>query len=224
MHEERTVRQVMAEHIWTVHPKEAVEFALRRLAREGSRSAIVTDGGVPVGVFDSVTARASCFNEHEQVEDVMLRDIPSLTEEMTIDEASDRTIAAGADRMPVVDRDGYLIGELTRRDLVAETRSELESSSMPARRAEPRVIDANDPASVLSDAEPGMVAVATDGVRVGVVVDVHIVDETDTWLVVEHGMLNRKRTIVDGNLVDLVDDDVVILSIDQPTFKSLPTR
>ena len=224
MHEERTVRQVMADHIWAVHPKQAIESALRRLSREGSRSAIVSDHGVPVGVFDSVTVREACYKEDEQVEDVMLRDIPSLTEETTIDEASDRTIASGVDRLPVVDREGYLIGEITRRDLVAETRAELESGELRATRAEPKVIDANDPASVLSDAEAGMVAVAADGVRVGIVVDVHIVDVADTWLVVEHGMLNKKRAIVDGGLVDLVDGDVVILSIDQTTFKSLPSR
>lgn len=225
MQEERTVGQIMEDHIRTIHPKEAIDSALRRLLDEGSRSVIVTDRGVPVGLFDAVAVRECDPLEADQVEDVMLRDIPSLTEEMTIGEASDRTVAAGADRLPVVDRDGFLIGELTREDLVAETRPELDSGDMPAQKQEPKqepkVIDANDPTSVLSEAEPGMVAVTTDGVKVGVVVDVHIGDEEHTWLLVEHGMLNKKRTIVDGDLVDLVDGDAIILSIDQQTFKGL---
>ncbi len=223
MQEERTVGQIMEDHFRTEHPDEAIDSALRRLSQEGTSSVIVTDRGVPVGVFDAVSACGSGPVGDGQVEDVMLRDIPSLTEEMTVGEASDRSITSGADRLPVVDRDGYLVGEVTRDDIVAESRIDLGSRDTPARKAVPKVIDANDPASVLSEAEPGMVAVTTDGVKVGVVVNVHIGAQADTWLVVEHGKLNRRRTIVDGGLVDLVDGDVVILSIDQPSFKSLPT-
>jgi len=101
----------------------------------------------------------------------------------------------------------------------------MDKSSQLAARPNPRVIDANDPASVLADAEPGMCAISTDGSKLGNVVEVRIDPEAKTAsIVVEYGLLGRRLKRIDGELVDLVDRNRVILSIDQLAFRELPDQ
>lgn len=88
---------------------------------------------------------------------------------------------------------------------------------------QPYVIDANDPASVLADATPGMAAVSTDGARLGEVVEIEIDPSAKrASIVVEYRRLARRLKRIDGELVDLVHEGRVILSIDQHAFRALP--
>lgn len=90
-------------------------------------------------------------------------------------------------------------------------------------RTEPRVIDANDPSSVLEDAERDMSVISSDGARVGVVDEIASDGSSRrTALIVEHGRLTKRHKLVDGTLVDLIDDGIVMLSIDQQEFRALP--
>ncbi len=123
----------------------------------------------------------------------------------------------------LVDDRGALIGEVTMLALDSSTHQDEAFAGSPMPKPSPRVIDANDPASVLEDAEPGMVVLSESGVKLGVVGDVCAeADGRCNALIVQYGRLTKRQKLVDGKLVDLIDDDVVMLSIDQPTFKSLP--
>lgn len=91
------------------------------------------------------------------------------------------------------------------------------------RTATVRVIDANDPGSVLADAAPGMVVIGTSLNRLGTVASV-ITDAAGVpaGITIAYGIRARRRKYLSGEFVDLVDHDRVIVSIDQNRFKSLP--
>jgi len=85
-----------------------------------------------------------------------------------------------------------------------------------------RVIDANDPSSVLADVAPGMQVIGASLNRLGTVASVIAGDaDAPVALTVVYGILARRRKYVPGEFVDLVDEDRVVLSIDQNEFKTL---
>jgi len=85
-----------------------------------------------------------------------------------------------------------------------------------------RVIDANDPGSVLADVEPGMTVIGSSLAKLGVVAKVFAGETAGPIAIaVSYGILTRKRKYVPGEFVDLVDDSRVVLSIDQHQFKTL---
>jgi hypothetical protein len=85
-----------------------------------------------------------------------------------------------------------------------------------------RVIDANDPSSVLADVAPGMLVIGASLNRIGNVASVIAgAAGTPVAMTVAYGIRARKRKYVPGEFVDLVDDDRVVLSIDQNEFKTL---
>ncbi|HEX7101387.1 MAG TPA: hypothetical protein VF201_01970 [Nitrolancea sp.] len=85
-----------------------------------------------------------------------------------------------------------------------------------------RVIDANDPGSVLADVAPGMQVIGASLSRLGTVARVIASDAgTPIAVTVAYGIRGRRRKYVPGEFVDLVDDDRVVLSIDQNEFKAL---
>ncbi len=87
----------------------------------------------------------------------------------------------------------------------------------------PRIIDANDPDSVLQDAKREMTVFAREGTRVGIVDEIRMNDAgRRASIVVLTGRFNRRRKLVDGRLVDWVGSDRLILSLDPKSFKFLP--
>jgi len=85
-----------------------------------------------------------------------------------------------------------------------------------------RIIDANDPGSVLTDAAPGMTVIGSSLAKLGQVADVISSENgAPVAIAVSYGFLARKRKYVPGEFVDLVDDARVILSIDHNQFKLL---
>lgn len=85
-----------------------------------------------------------------------------------------------------------------------------------------RVIDANDPASVLADVAPGMQVIGASLNRLGTVASVLAGEAgAPVAITVSYGIRARRRKYVPGEFVDLVDGDRVVLSIDQSEFKEL---
>jgi hypothetical protein len=124
-----------------------------------------------------------------------------------------RTLGADLDRRTTMNVSALML----RRDVVVLTASE------PDKRASTvRVIDANDPGSVLADVAPGMQVIGASLNRLGTVAAVALSDAgAPVAITVAYGILARKRKFVPGEFVDLVDDDRVILSVDHNEFKLL---
>jgi hypothetical protein len=85
-----------------------------------------------------------------------------------------------------------------------------------------RVIDANDPGSVLADVAPGMQVIGASLSRLGTVANVRVGERgTPVGITVGYGIRARRRKYVPGEFVDLVHGNRVVLSIDQNAFKDL---
>ncbi len=150
----------------------------------------------------------------------MVREIPVLIPEATIEEARTHFEPNQRQQSLLLDEQNFSMRDLT---LQAFDASQPWTAARHEARNEPRVIDANDPDSVLQDAQRNMAVIASDGIRVGVVERIGVDDygRRDAVVVV-YGRLTKRRKRVEGRLVDLVDDGVVMLSIDAPAFKALP--
>jgi hypothetical protein len=124
-----------------------------------------------------------------------------------------RALSAGLDRRMVMNANALV------------TRSNIRTfaaSAAEVRISTVRVIDANDPGSVLADVAPGMQVIGSSLNRLGTVADV-LAGEAGApiAITVAYGIRARRRKYVPGEFVDLVDDDRVVLSIDQNGFKAL---
>ncbi|HEX3722890.1 MAG TPA: hypothetical protein VHV31_08865 [Nitrolancea sp.] len=117
------------------------------------------------------------------------------------------------------------VGDAAVTDIVGVRSGEaagLTTGVTPRACATIRVIDANDPGSVLADVEPGMIVIGSALDRLGTVASVFTADNgVPVAIVVAYGLRGRKQKYVPGEFVDLVDDNRVILSFDHHQFKSL---
>ncbi len=150
----------------------------------------------------------------------MVREVPALIPETTMEEARIRLDPDQRDWFHVPDEQSFSMRSFTLQSFNA---SQPWATRGRTARSEPRVIDANDPDSVLQDARPNMAVLGSNGTRLGVVERIGVDDygRRDS-IVVVFGRLAKRRKVVDGGLVDLVDDGVVMLSIDAASFKALP--
>lgn len=107
--------------------------------------------------------------------------------------------------------------------LVSRTNLRTFAAAAPdTRTSTVRVIDANDPGSVLADVVPGMQVIGSSLNRLGTVARVLVSDSgAPVAITVAYGIRARRRKYVPGEFVDLVDDDRVVLSVDQNEFKEL---
>src|SRR4051794_760308 len=91
---------------------------VRRLEQEGNHTAIITDEGRPVGMIRLSAAREEA-NDEKLVGQLTVEPLPMvLPDTATVDDAI-RMNTANVDRLPVVNADGVLIGELPRTKLAA---------------------------------------------------------------------------------------------------------
>jgi hypothetical protein len=99
---------------------------------------------------------------------------------------------------------------------------QLTDSAWPRVVASVRIIDANDPGSVLADVEAGMTVIGASCAKLGTVTHVYTsAGGEPVALSVAYGLLARKHKYVLGEFVDLVDGDRVVLSIDHTQFRAL---
>jgi len=149
----------------------------------------------------------------------MVREVQVIAPERTIKESRTRIDHVLDDRYPSIISPDWSKPSLAV-EVVDESRAWLPNPR--GRRSEPRVIDANDPDSVLQDAQPGFSVLASDGMRVGTVdrIGYDRLGRRES-IVVVYGRLSKRRKAIDGALVDLVDDGVVMLSIDSAAFKMM---
>ena len=134
---------VMTRLFVALKPTDSIQYAAQRLARNHISGAPVLEHGRVVGVVsESDIIRAAYGPERGLVSNLLdalanvsqedtsqrLRttrvadtmSVPAITvpPEMTVSEAAALTERHGVKRLPVVDRDGYLIGVISRADLV----------------------------------------------------------------------------------------------------------
>jgi CBS domain-containing protein len=138
------VRDVMTHLVVTLYPSDSILEAARRLARNNVSGAPVVEGGKvigmvsesdliraampphetrrPVSVLDMLvllnTARAGQHDHGKRVEDIMTPIVVDISPDASVWEAAALMDHKGIKRLPVIDGEGYLIGVISRADVV----------------------------------------------------------------------------------------------------------
>jgi CBS domain-containing protein len=120
-----TARDVMNTHVESLRPGVPIADAVQLLARRGySGAPVVDEGGRLVGILselDCLRVLAEAAYEGWPEGDVrghMQKDVRSVSEETDLLTVCNAFVEDGVRRLPVLDREGQLVGLITRRDLM----------------------------------------------------------------------------------------------------------
>lgn len=206
---ESRIEEIMYQPANVIELGETARTVQRRLSGENVRSLIVLDGGRPVGIISQRNILGA--DDDQPVSGLMRERFPILRPEMTLQEAMEINAAqsdedADYDRVPVVDGNGQLVGEVMREALyhVKTVSPEEQQAAMAG-----------------SPIQPDMDVVSADDDKLGSVDDL-VFDGSDLdSFTVKHGFLGRKHKRLQADLVSRVEDDKVIVKIGKMEFNML---
>ena len=204
----RSITELIEPPLMAVDMRTPSMTVVRRLEQEGNHTAIVTDEGKPIGIIRLSTARNEA-SEDKLVGQLTVEPLPMvLPDTTTVDEAI-RMNTANIDRVPVVNADGVLVGELPRTKIAATGLSHGDEVPVVAETLGNEV-----PMSV----KAGQEVVGSDGGHIGKVKDVVVEVNTGRvgHIVVEEGTIFKKDRKVPVDLIDpRPTDDAVHLKVDK---------
>lgn len=181
---------------------------VRRLEQEGNHTAIITDEGRPVGLIRLSAAREEA-SEEKLVGQLTVEPLPMvLPDTATVNDAI-RMNTSDIDRVPVVNADGLLIGELPRTKIAATGMHAGDEVPIVAER-----LGTEMPMTVTA----GQTVVGSDDKHIGMVKDVVVEVNTGRvgHIVVEEGKIFKKDRKVPVDLIDpTADDGNVHLKVDK---------
>lgn len=207
---------LLTSDVATITPDETVTAASRRMESQTARSLIVVESDRPVGVVQ--WRGLSQLDPNAPVREVMQTEFPVIRSGASLEEARQRLtgLDVDIDRVPVVDDNGTLIGEVPRSAVV-------KSESMTSGATEPVVSgpDAmrNEPTITL---EKGMTVMGPSGHKLGTVDAVELNSEGNiAHFLVKHGLIGKHNKRLPADVIDNVSGDTVTLNIDSTEFKML---
>ena len=118
------VKHIMIEDVVTAKPNITVKDAVRTLHEKHVGSIVITDDNQKcVGIFterDAIRIIASEVPLDTAIDQVMTKNVATIGEEASLEEARRLVISHGIRHLPVVDRKGELTGLLSVRKLLDE--------------------------------------------------------------------------------------------------------
>ena len=118
------VKHIMIEDVVTAKPHITVKDAVRTLQEKHVGSIVITDNNEKcVGIFterDAIRIIANDVPLETPIEQVMTKNVATIGEEASLEEAKRLIISHGIRHLPVVDNKGKLIGLLSVRKLLDE--------------------------------------------------------------------------------------------------------
>lgn len=195
---------------------EPLQSIRHRMETHELESLIVEDDDRPVGVI-----RWSDIREAESIpaiclaRDIMLPDCPTLTASSSASEAYESLTLSALDRLPVVDSRGKLVGVVARDALSrsmdghGNTRSFAPAPATPAMRRAFTV-------------RPGMDVLSSDQVSLGLVDRMFFDRGMVTGFLVAFGNASRRHKHLGFDVVDHLEDETLLLSINAERFHALP--
>lgn len=184
------------------------------------KSLIVVDGERPVGMVRYSDVVGDGAASGSTVESAMLTTVPAVRPDQTLDEVSGVMTEYDVDRLPVVDEQGALLGELQR---AALTLSETVTS-VPADGA--RHHDGGHVVHAASgpDVHIDMEVLGAQGNKVGKVKEVRTdsLSGALTHIVVHTGLIFGKDKSIPADLIAAVDGGTVTLKVDKAEVDMLP--
>lgn len=192
---------------------EPVRSLRHQFENEAIRSMIVLGDAGPLGV---ITRREFRSMGDDQLDDPVsdhVLEVPMLKESMSMTEAREtvQNTSFDAERLPVINEEGQLVGEVMREELLQES---------PTHTAESASIEVRKDGSIAT-IQSGMDVRGSDGKKLGQVDDLFVENERATELRVKHGLLGRRHKRIPGDVVQMVQDDEVHLSIGEMEFNAL---
>ncbi len=210
----RPITDLIEPPLMAVDMNAPAHVTIRRLEEEGNHTAIVTDGGKPVGLIRLSTARNE-VTEDKTVGQLTIEPLVAvLLDTATIDDAI-RMNTADMDRLPVVNADGMLIGELPRTKIAAIGLHAGDEVAVVA-----QTLGTDVPMTV----KQGQEVVGSDGGHIGMVKDVVVEVNTGRvgHIVVQEGRIFKKDVKVPVDLIDPREmDESVHLKVDKQDIDRL---
>lgn len=204
----RSITELIEPPLMAVDMRTPSMAVVRRLELEGNHTAIITDEGRPVGIIRLATARDEA-SEDKLVGQLTVEPLPMmLPDTATVDDAI-RMNTANIDRLPVINADGVLVGELPRTKLAATGMHQGDEVPIVAETLGNEV-----PMTV----KAGQEVVGSDGGHIGMVKDVVVEVNTGRvgHIVLEEGRIFKKERKVPVDLIDpRAEDDSVHLKVDK---------
>jgi len=111
----KRAERFIIEDVITIGPEEAVDYALFVMEREGIDGLPVVEGDKVVGILSK---KDIATKEGHKVRDIMTREVITVRENVSVEEAMRIMVENRVDRLPVVSEEGKLIGLITMSDLV----------------------------------------------------------------------------------------------------------
>jgi sporulation protein YlmC with PRC-barrel domain len=204
----RSITELVEPPLMAVDMRVPSLVVVRRLEQEGNHTAIITDEGRPVGLIRLAAARDEA-SEDKLVGQLTVEPLPMvLPDTATVDDAI-RMNTMDIDRLPVVNAEGVLIGELPRTKIASTGLHSGDEVPIVAER-----LGTEMPMTVTA----GQAVVGSNGGHIGTVKDVVVEVNTGRvgHIVVEEGKIFKKDRKVPVDLIDpTADDDDVHLKVDK---------
>lgn len=195
----------------------ATDLVRRFDAGAESMTAIVTDAGRPVGVIRRAAAE-SAAGAGTLVGQLPMEPLPALVRDtMTLGDVIAMDTPADLDRLPVVNVDGMLVGEVIRTNLAA-------AGGMTDNRAE--VVTSAQGEAMPFTVVVGQKVIGSDGHSIGTVKDVvqEMVSGRVAHFVIEEGLLFKKERKIPVDLIDPTrGGDDIHLKVDKDDIARLGT-
>jgi CBS domain-containing protein len=126
------VRDIMKKgRIIRISPSASVLDAVKVMSKENVGSVLITDNDKLLGIFterDLVHHLAKGGSLEDRIEEVMTKDVITLREDESAWKAATIMVEKGIRHLPVVDKDGKLVGVVSIRDVL---RTLIASSQWP---------------------------------------------------------------------------------------------
>lgn len=209
MQSELTVRDLMHDADNLIAADEPVQSAIPQFELETTRSLILIDGTGPIGVLTRRRINEMSDAERQQPARDFVIDVPVLEQSQTVGEARSQIAAIDfdADRLPVVNTDGMLVGVINRETLLRE--------------ADTSVTDRGTvqlPGNAVGEIYSGMEVRGSGDGKLGKVDKVVVERGQVSSFTIEHGLLGRHHKRVTADHVAAVESDTLRLDFDKTEF------
>ncbi|MGI8856562.1 MAG: CBS domain-containing protein, partial [Thermomicrobiales bacterium] len=158
----RSITELIEPPLMAVDMRVPSLVVVRRLEQEGNHTAIITDEGRPVGLIRLAAAREEA-SEDKLVGQLTVEPLQVVLPDTATVEDAMRMNTADIDRLPVVNADGLLIGELPRTKIASTGMNQGDEVPIVAEK-----LGTEMPMTV----KAGQSVVGSDGHHIGMVKDV----------------------------------------------------
>ncbi|MEX2425489.1 MAG: CBS domain-containing protein, partial [Thermomicrobiaceae bacterium] len=203
------LEELFAPEADSIASTDPASHARRRMDTNETRSLLVIDEGRLLGIV----RRNALINEspsslERPVSEFMSTDVPTVTRDQSVNDAHDKLDGdINTEQIPVVDGNGSIVGVINRSDLTGAMEPVGGST-----------VDGGPTASRMP-VENGMTVKDSEGSNLGSVAEADFeVDGDIEFLVVEHGMIFKKKKRLPGETVRGVEDGDLHLAISSREF------